>query len=439
MQIVKENIGNLNEILKITVAAADYAESVEKALKEHKKKAVVPGFRPGMVPMGIVKKMYQKGLVADQAYKLASGECYKYLQDNKIEILGDPLPADSQPELNFDNMTDFEFHFEIGVSPEVNIPLAEVEMTKYVIEKEEKMTDGYKKSYLQRFGKLVDVPKVESNEALTVTLEQGDQKIEEAYVGLISMSEEERAPFIGKKVGDKMEVNVNELYKTPSQRAAILKVKEEELEGINPKYTLTIDKIRKFEIPEVTEELLKEAFPAGDIKTVAEFDAFADKEIDAQLENESKYKFALDTRKALIEKAGIALPEAFLKKWIYAMNEGKFSAEEIDKEFPQFVEMMSWDIIKKKYVMENDMKVEKDDLIAEAKKMAQMQFIQYGMPTIEDSLLTNYAQQIMQNKDEVRKLYDALYERMVVEFVASKVKVKNKKISVEKFGEMLRG
>lgn len=438
MKIVKENIGNLNEIIKITVESADYCTQVEKSLKEYKKKANVPGFRPGMVPMAIVNKMYKKGVTADETYKLASSECYKYLQDNKIEILGDPMPSETQPELDFENDSNLEFHFEIGVSPEIKLDLPTIEMTKYSIKIEEKMVDSYKKNYLQRFGKLVEVDKVESNEALNITLEQGDKKIDEAYVGLISMSEDERKPFIGKVIGDKMEVNVNDLYKTPSQRAAILKVKEDELDSINPNWTLTIDKIKKFDIPEASEEILKEAFPNGDIKTVEEFEKFAKTEIEKSLENESKYKLAIDTRKILSEAAAITLPEKFLKKWIFAMNEGKYSAEDIEKEFPQFVEMMSWDIIKKKYVLENDMKVDKDELIAEAKNMAQMQFVQYGMPSVEDSLLTNYANQIISDKNEARKLYDAIYERKVIEFIADKVAIKNKSITVEKFGELLK-
>ncbi len=438
MQVVKENIGNLNEIIKITVSASDYSEVVEKSLKDYKKKANIPGFRPGMVPMSMIKKMYLKGVTADETYKMASQECYKYLTDNKIEVLGDPLPAETQPELNFEAQGDLEFHFEIGVSPEINFDLENTKITKYSIKLEDDMLDSYKKNYLQRFGQLVEVPEVTADEAITCTLKQGETEIKDAYVGLISMSEEERAPFIGKKVGDVMEVNVNDLYKTPSQRAAILKLKEEELETINPEFTLTVDMIRKFEIPALTEEIIAQAFPNGDIKTVEEFEKFAKEEVEKSLENESKYKLALDIRKKLIEDAKIELPDTFLKKWIFAMNEGKYSNEEIEKEYPQFTEMMSWDIIKRKFVVENDMKVEHDDLIAEAKQMAKMQFIQYGMPTVEDSLLTNYANQIVNNKEEARKLYDAIYERMVVEFVEGKIKTSKKSISVKEFGEMFK-
>ncbi len=438
MQVVRENIGNLNEIIKITVEAADYTQNVEKALKDYKKKANVPGFRPGMVPMGIIKKMYLKGVTADETYKMASQECYKYLTDNKIEILGDPLPSETQPELDFEQQGNLEFHFEIGVSPEINIDLSSVEVTNNQIGLEADMVDGYKKNYLQRFGKLVDVAEVTETEAITGTLTQGEETIEEAYVGLISMSDEQRAPYIGKKVGDVMEVNVNELYTSEQQRATILKKDVAELADINPNYTLTITQIRQFELPEVTEELLAEAFPNSDIKTPEQFDTFANEEVQKQLDNESKHLLAVTIRRKLIELAGFQLPDTFLKKWIYAMNEGKYSNEEIENEYAQFTEMMSWDIIKRHYVVANDMKVERDDLIEEAKQMAKMQFIQYGMPTIEDSLLVNYANQIISNKDEARKLYDAIYERMCVEFIESKIKVENKTVTVKEFGELIK-
>ena len=438
MEVVRENIGNLNEIIKITIAAADYAEVVDKTLKMHKKKATVPGFRQGMVPMSIIKKMYLKGTTADETYKMASQACYNYLTDNKIEILGDPLPSDSQPALNFESQGDLEFHFEVGVSPEVVLDLENTKVIKYNITVEDEMVDGFTRNFFQRFGKLVDVESIQKDEAITGTLTQGEIEIKEAYVGLISMTDEERAPFIGKKVGDKMEVNVNEIYKTASQKTAILKMTEEQIAELNPIFELTFDQVRKFEIPEITDELVVEGFPNGEVKTVAEFNKHANAEVHASLENESKYKLAIDVRKKLMEDANLSLPETFLKKWIFAMNDGKYSKEDIDGEYPQFVEMMSWDIIKKKFVLENDMQVTKEELIDEAKQMAKQQFIQYGMPTIEDSLLSNYANQIISNKEEARKLYDAIYERKVVEFVASKIKTSKKKISAEDFGKLFQ-
>ena len=242
------------------------------------------------------------------------------------------IPSEEQGDFDFENGTEFEFIFEIGEAPEVKLELsAKDKMTYYTIKVDKKMHDDYRSNFLRRFGRLVDTDKVTADEALEVTLDNGDMKIEGAYVGLISMNEEERKPFIGKKVGFKTQVNVNELYKTPAQRAAVLQVKENELEGIKPEFSLEITKIRKFAEPELNEEFFKMAFPAGNVKTAEEFEAFVDAEISKELRRESDYLFTLQLRDFLLKKAGLTMPVEFLKRWLYVINEGKFSKEEIEK------------------------------------------------------------------------------------------------------------
>ena len=433
MNIVKETLENQAALLKVTVAPADYAEAVEKALKNYRKKANMPGFRPGMVPMGVINKMYRKGVTAEESYRKASEAMIAYLDENKIGILGEPLPSKEQKDLDFENDTEFEFCFEVGLAPEVNIDLGKVSVNRYAITVSDQMKKDYKDNYLRRFGKLADTDTVTSDEALTVTLDQEGMTVEDAYVGLIGMSEEERKPFIGKKVGDKMEVNVNDLYKQASQRAAVLQVKEDELANIDPVFNLTITRIRKFENPEMNEAFFKEAFPAGDITDETQFDAMIAAKVAGDLEQETKYKFVDDTKKALLKAAALTLPEPFLKNWLYAINDGKFSMEEIDKDFPQFVEMMAWDVIKRHYAQEAKIEVTKEDAVAEAKATAAMQFAYYGMPNVEEGMLNNYADSMLANKEEARKIYDRLAENKIVDYVASKIKVKEKKVSREEF------
>ena len=241
MKIVREQREQHSSLIKVTVGEQDYGEAVEKSLREYKRKANIPGFRPGMVPMGVIRKMYGKGVLAEQAYRTASDAVFEYLQKEKIEYVGDVIPSDEQGAFDFDNNTEFEFVFEIGEAPEVKLELSDKDkMTYYKIKVEKKMHDDFRTNFLRRFGRLVDAEQVTLDEALNVTLDNGDMKIEEAYVGLISMNEEERKPFIGQKVGFKTNVNINELYKTPAQRAAVLQVKEHELEGIKPDFTLEI-------------------------------------------------------------------------------------------------------------------------------------------------------------------------------------------------------
>lgn len=437
MIIAKENLEKQVELIKVTVEAADYATTVENALKNYKKKANIPGFRPGMVPMGVIKKMYYKGVLAEETYRMASAECYKYLQDNNIEFLGDPMPAESQPTLDFDTMESFEFHFKVGVSSPITLDLTKLSLKKYKLTADNELREGYKNNLLNRFGQLVDVDVVTKDEAVSVTLKQDDMTIEDAYVGLIGMNDEERAPFIGKKVGDEMEVNVNELYKSPSQRASILSMKEEELEGINPIFSSTITRIRKFALPAFTPEFFEEAFPEGNVKSEDDLNIFINSELQKDLDRECYFKFVMDTRNELIEKAAITLPEQFLQEWLLAINEGKFSKEEIEKEFPHFTAMMGWDILRKKYITDGDIKVEKEELLAEAKNLAKAQFAQYGMSNVDDAMLENYGNQILKNKDEQRKIFDSVYDTKVVDYVSANATIVEESVTMEEFRDLV--
>ena len=298
------------------------------------------------------------------------------------------------------------------------------------------MHNDYRTNYLRRYGRLVEVEKVENDEALNVTLDNGDMRIEEAYVGLISMTEEERKEWIGKAVGYKTKVNINELYKKAEQRAAILSVKEDELEGINPEFELEITKIRRFSDPELNEEFFKMAFPAGNVTSEEELDKFIDEEIERELKRECDFIFVNQMRKYVIEKANLQMPEAFLKRWLYVINEGKFSHEEIEKDFAPFLKMFTWNYLQKQLITEGDLKVSQEEAKAEAMSFAQMQFAQYGMPSAPSDMLENFAKQIMDNKEQLQKIYEKLYEEKVVEYLRGKVKVTEKAISADDFAKL---
>ncbi len=437
MNIVRENLEDGTTLLKATVGEADYNEAVDKALRTYKRKANVPGFRPGMVPMSIINKMYRKGVVAEEAYRTASKGCFDYIEKEKLTLVGDMIPSDKQQPLDFDNDTEYEFAFEVGIAPEINIALSKKDkVKKYAIAIEDKMRDGYRGNFTRRFGKLVDVDSVETEDALTVTLDQPEMKIEEAYVGLIGMSDAARKPFLGKKVGDTMEVEVNELYPNPAQRAAILQVKEPELEGINPKFTLTITKIRRFTEPELNEEFFKMAFPEGNVKTAEEFAQYIDAQILRDLKREADYLFTLDVRKLLLDKANLTLPAAFLKRWLYTINEGKFSMEEIEKDFDKFLDMMKWNLVQKHYVNELKLEVTPEEATEEAKAMAAQQFAYYGMSQVADDMLANYAKSILENKEESRKVYEKIFEQKVIDAVVPQITVSDATVTAEEFAKL---
>ena len=437
MNITREQRDGGISILKVVVNEADYGQAVEKQLRDYKRKANVPGFRPGMVPMGIVKKMYGKHVVAEQSYHLVSNSVFEYLQKENIDYVGDVIPSEEQGDFDFENNTEFEFVFEIGEAPKIELELSAKDKVTYSkIKVDKKMHNEYRSNYLRRYGRLIDVDKVEKDEALNVTLDNGDMRIEEAYVGLISMTDEERKEWKGKKVGYKTTVNINELYKKPEQRAAILSVKEDELESIKPEFELEITKIRRFADPELNEEFFKMAFPAGNVTSEEELDKFIDEEIERELKRECDFMFANQMRKFIIEKAGLQMPEEFLKRWLYVINEGKFSREEIEKDFAAFLNMFTWNYLQKHFITEGDLKVTPEEAKAEAMSFAQMQFAQYGMPSAPADMLEGFAKQIMDNKEQLQKIYEKLFEEKVVEYLRGKIKVTEKAVSAEEFAKL---
>jgi len=437
MEIKREQRAEHTSLLTVTVGEQDYGEAVEKTLRNYRRKANIPGFRPGMVPMGVVKKMYGKGVLAEESYRTASNAVFEYLQKEGIDYVGDVIPSEEQGDFDFENGTEFEFKFEIGEAPEVKLGLSDKDVLTYnEIAVDKKMHDDYRANYLRRFGRLVDVEEVVSDEALSVTLDNGDMRIEDAYVGLISMSEEERKPFIGQKVGYKTRVNVNELYKSPSQRAAVLQVKESELEGVNPEFDLEITKIRRFAEPELNEEFFKMAFPAGNVTDEKGLDEFLDAQISSELKRESDYMFTLRLRDYLLSKADLQMPKEFLKRWLHTINEGKFSMEDIEKDFDSFLKMFSWNYLQKHFIKSENLSVGADEALDEAKALAQAQFAQYGMPSAPDDMLAGYAKRIMEDKEQSQKIYEKLYEVKVVEAVKTKIKVERKSVSSEEFAAL---
>ncbi len=438
MKVTRNDQQGQTTLLSVLVQKEDYASKVEKQLKDYRKQAQIPGFRPGMAPMSIVQKMHGKSTLVDITYRIATDAAFEELKTQEIEPIGDLMPAEEQPKLDFDNGEEFEFIFEVGLSPKVELELSgDDKVTKYVLEATEEMLSGYTENFLRRFGKLEEVEAVVSEEAVSCTLDNSEIQIEEAYVGLISMSEEERAPFIGKRVGDKMTVNINELYKDEKQRAAILSLTESELETVNPEFELEITKIRAFVNPEINEEFLAMAFPEGDVNSSEEFNAKMAANVAAELASQVEFKWEDNVRDYCLEKTNLSLPEEFLKRWLFSINEGKFTMEQIEAEFPQFAKMMKWDLVKREVVKANELEIKEEDVVQEAKDMALAQFRQYGMASVADDMLENYAKQILSNKEEARKIFDRVGEKKTIATISERVTVVEKSMSVEDFSEML--
>lgn len=438
MNVTRADQPGQTTTITVTINKADYAEKLEKSLKEYKRKASVPGFRPGMVPMALIKKSYGKGALADITYRLATDAAFEFLKTEEIDPIGDLMPSDDQTPLDFDNSEDFDFVFEIGLAPKVELNFdANDKVEKIVVEPSADMIQSYTDNYLRRYGNLVDVETVENDEAITCTLDNGEIKIEDAYVGLISMSDDERKPFIGKKVGDKMTINVNEVYKDPKQRAAMLSVDQKELASVKPEFEMEVTKVRKFQNPELNADFFALAFPEGDIKDVKAFENKMLEQVTEELASQTEFKWLDTVRQYAVNKNELTLPDEFLKRWLYNINEGKFEMEQIEAEFPQFKEMMKWDLVKRAVAKADGIEVTKEDAMAEAKGVALAQFRQYGMASVADDMLENYANQILSNKEEAKRLFEQAGEKKVINALISKLTVKENKMTVEQFSKMM--
>ena len=439
MEIKRTQKEEQTSLISVKVGEKDYGEAVEKSLRDYRRKANIPGFRPGMVPMGIIKKMYGKGVVAEQSYRTASNAVFEYLQKENIDYLGDVIPAEEQGAFDFDNDTEFEYMFEIGEAPKINLALsAKDKVTYHRIKIDKQMHDNYRSNFLRRYGRLVDVEKVADDEALTVTLDNGELRVEDAYVGLID--ERRGTQALQGQEGRRQDEGRHQRALQESRAACRgLAVKENELAEAKPEFSLEITKIRKFADPELNEEFFKTAFPQGNVTDEAGLDAFVDTEIGKELSRESDYLFTLQLRDFLLKKADLKMPAAFLKRWLYVINEEKFSKEEIEKDFDQFLKMFSWNFIQKHFIKEDNLTVTADEALAEAKAFAAAQFAQYGMPAAPDEMLENFAkQQILANKEQSQKIYEKLYETKVVEDVKGKIKVTEKAVSADEFAKLAK-
>ena len=435
MNIVRENLEKQLELLKITLTPADYSPVVEKALKGYAKQANIPGFRVGKVPMSVIKKMYYKGVLAEESYRMASTEVYNYIQENNIDTIAEPIPSDTQIDLNFeiDNLSDLEFHFKMAVSPVVEIKIEDTELEKLAIQADDAMRADYRENYMRRYAALKEMDVVTSDEAVMADFEQDGTIIEEVYVGLVSMTETERKPFIGAKKGDVLKVSINKLYPDPSARAKALKMTEEEVAKMKATFNVTIQDIKGLGYPEMNEAFFATSFPDGDVKSEEEFNAMLEAQLEGELERESKFSFMSSTRNALMEMANLELPEEFLREWIKLVNKEEFTDEQIEQDFPQYLEMVRWGLIQKKFVKEAEITVSKEEIIEEAKATARMQFAQYGLPNVADDMLERFSNQLLENEQEVRKINEALYESKVMAWIATKAKIVTKNVTVDEF------
>ncbi len=445
MKIELSEIKDLMGVLTMTLEPQDYQEQVQKEMKQIRQKANIPGFRPGMVPMGLVKKMYGKGVMAEVINKTIGEKLGEYIENEHLNVLGDPMPNDEKtPAIDFDNQDTFTFAFDIAVAPEFDANLnGKNKLVNYQITVTDDMVTNQVNSYAERFGEYVEADEVKENDVLKGLLKEvkdGADAIQKENAMLnpaYMKSKTIQKKFIGAKKGDVITFDPMKAYDSEVEVASMLDIKKEQVAEHKSNFTFEIQGITRHEAAKVDGELFAKVY-AGDNapKDEKEFRARVKAEIEANMAEDSKYKFGLDTKAAIMKKMeNVALPEAFLKRWVKTTNE-KLTDEQLEKDFPAMIEELKWHLAKDQLMKKYDIKVEKEDVEAYAKEVAKMQFMQYGLMHIEEQYLNSYAQEMLKKDDQLRGIVERVAENKIYEALRGVAKVEDKAISHEDFGKL---
>jgi trigger factor len=450
MKITRDNIDELNAVVKVVIEKPDYEQKVENTLKDYRRKARIDGFRPGMVPIGIIRKMFGKSVIADEVNKVLGESLQDYFTKENITVLGDPLPHDDkEPEINWDAQAEFEFVFDIGISPEFEAPVNNKEKIPYYkIMIDDDARNQHVDRLISRFGSFRETEKVVGNEMIKADIVQVDMhgqpvpegvKAEDASIYLEFIKDDKiRKRFNGLRVGDPLELDLHKAFPNEVDLAALLKIDKDKLKEIKDDFKLTLKSISVFEKPEINPELFDKIYGKDVVKSREEFDRQVDKELTASMERESEYKFTLDVKDYYLKKFKKDLPAGFLKRWLLKVNEGKFTREQLDKDFEQFTGDLKWQLIKSRITRENDIKITEEELRAFVNFNLRIQFLQYyGITDVPEETLANYVEAALKDKSEIRRYSEKLIENKVFDLVKKNVKLDEKEITPEKFKKML--
>lgn len=443
MNITQENLDNLNAVLKVKIEENDYKDKVLQTLKNQQKNARMDGFRPGKVPFGMVKKMYGTSVKLDEINKLINEKIQEHLNENKVNVLGQPLPKeDDNLNIDWNTQKEFEFTYEMGIAPEFDLKIdGRTKFTEYKVVPDEKLVENYIDEITSRYGKFSEPEAVEQGDIVTLEvaeLEGDDLKEEGGLNKTVTLSTENITkktavkPFLGKKSGDNFNVKLKTLGKDVEESASLLGLNKEDLDVAGDEFQVQITKISRVERAELNQELFDKVYGEGTVKTEEEFKNKVKEEAGAMLGGHGANKFKNDMIELLLDKTTFDLPDEFLKRWLVAVAEKKTTKEDIEKEYDQYKKSLKWQLIENKIITDNDIKVENEEVVERAKSMIAANFAQFGQ-AVSDEELTTYAQNILGKEEERRRIFEEVYMDKIMNFVKETAKVEEKEISYDDF------
>lgn len=445
MDIVKNDIDALNATITITVTPDDYAELVAKKLKEHQKKAELKGFRKGKAPLTMIKKLYGTSVLVDEINSLVTNSLYKHIVDNKLNVLGEPLPnEEQQAKIDWKTDTDFSFTYDVAMSPEVNINLTkEDKVTRYLIEVSDKTLNSGIEMHTRRFGQNEQVEEVQEKDLLRGDIvemarvnpaKNGIQK-ENVAISLEYMKDEDiKKEFLGAKKEDAIVFDLKKAYPNVADLASLLEVEKEVVENLKSKFRITIKEISRFVPHALNQELFDKVFGEGTVKSEDEFKAKVKEDIAKQLEQSTDYKLNIDLKETLLDKIKFDLPETFLKKWL-VLTDKNLTAEMIEQNSEGYMSELRWQLIKDKIAKQFEVSVSEEEVKDMAKMYALEQFRMYGMMDVPEEHLENYAQELLKNREHYQKVHQQKEEQKIYKSVRELVSLEDKTITEEEFNK----
>jgi trigger factor len=445
MNVVKEKVNKLNAILKVEIKSEDYQSKVKSTLEKYRKTAKVPGFRPGHVPFGMIQKQYGKTVLADELNKLSNDGLYKFIKDENLEILGNPIPLEENTfKGDLDNPSDFEFSYEIGFSPKFDIPLSSKKsMDYFMVKVDDQLIQKQINDLRRRYGKLESTEEIGDTDMVLGLFRELDSKKEPKEGGVehnstISMEflKDKKATkaLLGKKVDDAIVLDPKSVSKDSKDMVSMLGLKEEEeLKGLSKQFKFTINEIKRMEMAELNEDLYGKLFPTGEVKSEADLNKKVADDLTNMFKQDSDRLFTQNIYEYLMDKTKIAMPENFLKKWIKLSNEKPIDDETLNKEFDGYLKSMKWQLIQGKLFKDNDIQITNEEVMDFTKSLLVSNYAQYGMPAPEDKELTETAMRLLKDKEQVNGIYDRITEKKLSDYFQTNVPMKEKKLSYDDF------
>jgi trigger factor len=440
MNITRENVDALNAVVKVDIAKEDYSDKVEKILANYRKTANIPGFRKGQVPMGMVKKQYGKAVLVDEVNKLLQDALNKYLTEEKLDVLGQPLPK-PQDQIDWESDT-FSFEFELGLTPEFQVDLSSKEaITKYNIVADAKMIDEQVERIQKQYGKLISQNEVEKDSEITGVYKNEAREIENKVTLTLDKfkGKATEKQFIGAKAGDVITLSTKGLYDDEHELMHALKLGHDDVHGLDIEVTFTITEVNKRELADLDQNLFDKLFGKGTVTSVTELKEKIKEDAEKQFAQQADQKFLNDVTEHLVENTKFDLPAEFLQKWMQTAGEQPLDSDQAKEEYEKSEKSLRYQLIEGKLITDNNIQITMDDIKNYSRDMIKAQMAQFGQMNPSDKELDDIAARILSNQDEARRISEQLVSQKLLVLYKEKANIKVKELTYENFVKEVYG